>query len=84
MKKTQAVVEKIVLPTYSSPAPEDLPVFAQSRVHQRSSGNPYPRKVVCDVDRTPPVDQEYTVIRLENDYLRILLLPQLGGRIFEA
>lgn len=84
MNKTQAVVEKMILPTYREPQAQDMPVFAESRVHQRSSGNPYPQQVVCDVDRNAPEEKEYTVVRLENDYLRVLVLPELGGRIFEA
>ena len=74
----------MTLPTYREPAEEDFPIFAESRVHQRSSGNPYPQKVVCAVDRTSPAEKEYTAVRLENEYLRVILLPELGGRIFEA
>lgn len=33
---------KIVLPTYQEPAAEEMPMFAENRVHQRTSGNPYP------------------------------------------
>lgn len=84
MLKTQAIVEKIWLSTYPAPQAVSHPIFAESRVHQRSSGNPYPNQVVCDVNRDTPEMKEYTVVRLENDYLRLLLLPEIGGRIFEA
>ena len=37
------------LPTYAEPEREKLPMFAENRVHQRSSGNPYPNPVVVSV-----------------------------------
>ena len=70
----------LTLPTYREPACEALPMFAENRVHQRSSGNPYPNRVVLDVDRTHREDRPYRCVRLENEYLRIELLPELGGR----
>lgn len=84
MLKIQAIVEKIWLSTYPVPQAVSHPIFAESRVHQRSSGNPYPNQVVCDVNIDTPAMKEYTVVRLENGYLRLLLLPEIGGRIFEA
>ena len=74
----------LTLPTYPQPPAQDLPMFSKHRIHQRSSGNPYPNKVVVSVDRTIPQDRDYTLIRLENTYLRIEILPQLGGRIYSA
>ena len=31
-----------------------------------------------------PVDREWTVIELENDYLRVTILPEIGGKIWSA
>ena len=70
--------------TYPEPAPEDMPVYAENRVHQRSTGRPYPNKIVLNVERGPTVDREYTVVRLENDWLSVDILPEIGGRIFAA
>lgn len=75
---------QLTLPTYREPEHEKLPMFAEHRVHQRSSGNPYPNPVVLDVDRVHREDKAYECISLENEYLRIELLPQLGGRIYSA
>ena len=77
-------VEKIIIPTYLEPKKEDLPMFAEHRVHQRTSGNPYPQKIVLEVNREEKVDKEYTAVILENDYLRLCILPELGGRIYSA
>lgn len=76
--------EKLILPTYAEPAAEQMPMFAENRVHQRSTGNPYPNRIVLDVNRDAPKEKEYEAVRLENEYLRIILLPQLGGRIYSA
>lgn len=72
------------IPTYLEPDREDLPMFAENRVHQRSTGNPYPNKIVLQVNREKKVEKKYTFITLENEYLEIQLLPELGGKIFSA
>ena len=77
-------VGKLVIPTYAEPAPEELPMFAENRVHQRSSGNPYPNKVVMEVDRREKIGKEYTVVILENEYVKIEILPEIGGRVYSA
>ena len=84
MKDTIAKVGTIMLPTYKEPPAETLPMFAENRVHQRSSGNPYPNPVVQRVDRGEKENREYCCVTLENDYLRIEILPELGGRIYSA
>lgn len=72
------------MPAYESPAAEEMPMFAENRVHQRSSGNPYPCKVVMRVDREHKGERPIRIITLENEYLRIELMPELGGRIYSA
>ena len=79
-----AQVEPLTIPTYREPAAEQLPMFAENRVHQRTSGNPYPCRVVVKTDRRPPQEKTYQAIRLENEYIRLIILPELGGRIFAA
>ena len=84
MKKTIAVEEKLIIPTYPEPEKEQMPMFAENRVHQRSSGRPYPNKIVLKVERETKIDKEYTVIRMENDYISLYVLPEIGGRIYAA
>ena len=55
---------QLTLPTYREPDHEKLPMFAEHRVHQRSSGNPYPNPVVLDVDRVHREDKAYECISL--------------------
>ncbi|MBQ3037899.1 MAG: DUF5107 domain-containing protein [Clostridia bacterium] len=84
MNKVKAVIGKIIIPTYPEPLAEEMPMFAENRVHQRTSGRPYPNKVVMEVDRTHKEDKEYTLVTLENEYIRIEILPEIGGRIYSA
>lgn len=77
-------VETWVIPTYPIPAAEEMPMFAETSNHQGTTGNPYPNRVVSSADGEHKADKEWTVIRLENDYIRLAILPALGGRIFEA
>ena len=84
MKKVIVNVGKITIPTYPEPPAEEMPMFAENRVHQRTSGRPYPNKVVMHVDRTHKEDKEYTLVTLENEYVKIEILPEIGGRIYSA
>ena len=84
MDSVKCEVTKLVIPTYPEPKAEDLPMFAENRVHQRTSGNPYPNKVVLKVNRDQKINKEYEVVVLENEYLKIEILPEIGGRIYSA
>ena len=84
MQKVLVTDEWRMLPTYASKPAEELPMFAENRVHQRSSGNPYPCKIVAQVDRQHREERPFRVITLENEYLRLELMPELGGRIYAA
>ncbi len=84
MEKVIASVERKVIPTYPEPACESLPMFAENRVHQRSSGRPYPNKVVLRVNREEKIDKEYEIVTLENEFLKIEILPEIGGRVYSA
>ena len=83
-KPVTAVVEKWTIPTYPIPEAEEMPMYAELRGHQGTSGNPYPNRVVQKVEREKRIDQEYDVVRLENDYIRVCMIPALGGKVFEA
>jgi tetratricopeptide (TPR) repeat protein len=84
MAKVVHAVEKMVIPTYVPPAPEEMPMYSEFRQHQGSTGYAYPNKVTIGVERKKLTDKEYTVVRLENDYIRLIIIPELGGRIFEG
>ena len=79
-----AAVEQWKIPTYPIPEAEEMPMFAETANHQGTTGNPYPMRVVSAADGEHRAEKEWTVIRLENEYIRLAILPALGGRIFEA
>jgi len=70
----------LVLPTYRSQPAEKNPMFLEKRVYQGSSGKVYP---VPFVDRIAanPAPQTWDSVSLENDFLQIVILPEIGGRI---
>ena len=75
--------EKVVIPTYSVGKPSKNPMFLEKRVYQGSSGKVYPHpmiETICDEKE----DKEYTALCLENKYLFIMVLPELGGRVQRA
>jgi tetratricopeptide (TPR) repeat protein len=73
-------VEEIIIPTYSAGKPEKNPMFFEKRVYQGSSGVVYPHPIIEKIyDRK--VDKIYKAVYLENKYLKIMILPELGGRV---
>ncbi len=75
-----ARIETVTIPTYGVGAPQKNPMFLEKRVYQGSSGAVYPHPVIERVDETK-TDRQYTAIFLENRYLLIMLLPEIGGRV---
>ena len=75
--------EKVTIPTYLLGQPDPNPQFyfggnsqgAQHRIY------PYP---AYDNLTTEKKDKTYTMVYLENEYIKIGILPELGGKIFEA
>jgi len=72
--------ERITIPTYETGAPNRNPMFLEKRVYQGSSGVVYPNQVI-DKIFDEKVDKEYDVVFLENEYLKIMVMPSLGGRV---
>lgn len=79
-ERVRAWSEQVVIPTYGIGAPLKQPQFLHQRVYQGSSGVVYPYPVIDSVTDTK-TDQVYTAVFLENAYLKIMLLPALGGRV---
>lgn len=72
--------EKVVIPTYGVGLPEKNPMFLEKRVYQGSSGVVYPYPVIEKI-LNEKEDRSYNALFLENRYLKIMVLPELGGRI---
>jgi tetratricopeptide (TPR) repeat protein len=72
--------EPVVIPTYPTPPADRNPMFLENRVYQGSSGRVYPNPVIDSVSNQS-VDRAWTAVHLENEYLRLMVLPEIGGRI---
>lgn len=78
--EVRAWEEVVMLPTYEIGEEEKNPIFLEKRVYQGSSGAVYPYPVVekiCDEKK----DKPYRAFFIENEYIKVMILPELGGRI---
>ncbi|MEO8962246.1 MAG: DUF5107 domain-containing protein, partial [Ginsengibacter sp.] len=78
--EVKAWTEDITIPTYPIGTPEKNPMFLEKRIYQGSSGVVYPHAVIEKI-YDKKIDKIYKAVFLENRYLKIMILPQLGGRI---
>lgn len=72
--------ETVVIPTYEVGTPEKNPIFLEKRVYQGSSGVVYPYPVIERIS-DEKVDKEWHAIWIENEYIKVMILPELGGRV---
>ena len=67
------------IPNWEPLPGERNPMFLEKRVYQGSSGRVYPLPFI-DRIADAPVDRAWQAIHLENEYLRVLILPELSER----
>lgn len=72
--------EQVVIPTYEVGEAEKNPIFLEKRVYQGSSGVVYPYPVIESISNEK-TDKTYDAVFLENEYIKVMILPQLGGRV---
>ncbi|MCR4998663.1 MAG: DUF5107 domain-containing protein [Lachnospiraceae bacterium] len=75
--------EDVVIPTYEVGRPDKNPMFLEKRVYQGSSGKIYPYPSTNEIAREK-TDKVWHAVWLENQYIRVMILPELGGRIQRA
>jgi tetratricopeptide (TPR) repeat protein len=72
--------ETVTLPTYE-PLPADRnPMFIEKRVYQGSSGRIYPLPF-HDRVADEKTDRVWDAVQLENAFIEVMILPEIGGRI---
>lgn len=76
--------ETILLPTYAPPPPDPNPMFFEKRVNQGASGRIYPNPFTDHVNHEIKNDRPYQALFLENEYIKLSILPELGGHVFSA
>ena len=83
MSKVSVDVRSVSIPTYQVQKPERNPFFLEKRVYQGSSGKAYPLPFYNRVSEEK-VSQEWEAIYIENEFIEVMILPQIGGRIHAA
>lgn len=78
--KVKAYVQLTPIPTYELSEPNSLPMFLDKRVYQGSSGKIYPYPLTEKISGKKTI-REYNAVYLENEYLLVMLLPEIGGRV---
>lgn len=79
----RAWAETVTLPTHGIGAPNPNPMFLEKRVYQGSSGVVYPHPVIDKIeDEATP--QEWQAVFIENEILKLMIIPALGGRLHYA
>jgi tetratricopeptide (TPR) repeat protein len=77
----QAWVEDLTIPTYPAQEADRNPMFFENRNIQGAKGNIYPSPFT-DQLTSVKVDKVYKAVYLENEYIQLIMLPEIGGRIF--
>ena len=72
--------EAVSIPAYPPATPDKNPMFLETRVYQGSSGKVYPLPFI-DRIATEKIAHLWQAVHLENEFIRVMILPELGGRI---
>lgn len=83
MNEVRIWEENVVIPTYEVGEPDKNPMFLEKRVYQGSSGKVYPYPTIEKISHEKK-DKVWHAVYLENEYLKVMILPELGGRIQRA
>ena len=83
MNNVKVEVREVDIPTYLVEKPEKNPFFLEKRVFQGSSGRTYPLPFYSRVSEKK-VEKKWTAVYIENEFIEVMILPQIGGRIHAA
>jgi tetratricopeptide (TPR) repeat protein len=75
--------EPLVIDSYLPEPPDRFPAYLEKRVYQGSSGQVYPMPFFERISSTKR-PHEWDAIHIENEWVRLVILPELGGRIHIA
>jgi tetratricopeptide (TPR) repeat protein len=75
--------ESLVLPTYRLEPPDLNPMFYEYESYQGAKKKIYPYPFQDGVTNIRQ-EKTYKALYLENDYIKLSILPELGGRLFSA
>ncbi len=83
ISRVTVMEEMITIPTYLAGDPDPNPVFFNGRRYQGAQGRVYPYPLTHNLTDSI-VDKEYNAVIIENEYVEICILPEIGGRIHYA
>ena len=75
--------EDVIIPTYAIGDPEPNPIFYFGKQSQGAQGRVYPYPLYDNLTFKKE-NKKYRFVHLENEFVRIGILPEVGGRLFEA
>lgn len=75
--------EPLILPTYKVAEPDSNPMFFKGEVYQGASKVIYPYPFLDNLT-DEKTDKAYNTVYLENEYIQVSFIPELGGRLFTA
>jgi len=75
--------DSLTVPTYLVDPPNPMPRFYEERAHQGVKRRAYPYPMNDNMTSVKE-DRNYHVVYVENEYIKIGIMPGLGGRIYEA
>ncbi|MEX0987057.1 MAG: DUF5107 domain-containing protein [Bacteroidales bacterium] len=81
--KVNIWVEAVTIPTYEVDEPDRIPRFYEGRAYQGAQGRVYPYPIYESLSDKRIV-REYDMVFLENEFIKVELLPEIGGRLFGA
>jgi tetratricopeptide (TPR) repeat protein len=75
--------ETMTIPTYKNGPPNPMPRFYEGHSHQGVQRRIYPYPF-DDNQTTAKTDMDYPFIHVENEFIDLGIMPELGGRIYFA
>jgi tetratricopeptide (TPR) repeat protein len=81
--QVKAWEDSLVIPTYLVNPPNPMPRFYEGRTHQGVQRHIYPYPMNDGLTRDKQ-DHTYPIVYVENEFIKIGIMPNMGGRIFSA
>ncbi|WP_051392764.1 DUF5107 domain-containing protein [Glycomyces arizonensis] len=79
-RPVRAWSEPVSIDSYEPGEPDRYPAYLDRRVYQGSSGAVYPLPFIDEVAKEK-APRDWDAVHLENEYVRLMVLPELGGRV---
>jgi len=75
--------EPLILPTYEIGEPDKNPIFYTNRAYQGAKGEVYPYPLQDNLTDNK-VNKKWKALILENEFIKIAVLPEMGGKMWYA